>query len=77
MKNADLIKKLQEFPLDMEVCIFDIELNEEHASEEPSSEGVYPKISVYEMYDKGELTSLQCEFPEMKNFIAIQFDTTD
>jgi len=75
MKAAKLIKKLQEFPLDMEVCIFDIALNEKHASEEPSSEGVYLKISVYEMYDEGELVSLQCEFPNLNNFIALQFET--
>lgn len=74
MKNADLIKKLQEFPLDMEVCIFDIAINEQFASEEPNTNGVYQEISIYKMYEDAELKELKQELPTLKNFIALQFE---
>jgi hypothetical protein len=75
MKNENLIKLLQQFPLDMEVCIFDVKKNEESASDEPTSEGVYKSIGVYQVHTDEELKELQEEFPETKNFIALEFNS--
>lgn len=75
MKNEQLIKQLQKFPLDMEVCIFDTKKNEEDASDEPSSSGVYKSIGVFQVHTEKELKELQEEFPETQNFIALEFDS--
>jgi len=73
MKNKDLIAKLQELPLDMEVCIFDFNASLNYASEEPSAAGVYQNISVYQMFPDKEMKALLNEYAELNNFIAIEF----
>jgi hypothetical protein len=75
MKNEQLIKQLQKFPLDVEVCIFDTKKNEEDASDEPSSSGVYKSIGVFQVHTEEELKELQEVFPETQNFIALEFDS--
>ena len=64
MKNKELIKKLQQFPNDLEVCIFDWKKSVHNASEEPSSEGIEPEFNVEEM-------------KEGTPFIALSFSNSD
>ncbi len=46
MKKEELIKKLQELPDGIEVCIFDWKLSAQEADGEPSSTGIYPKFDI-------------------------------
>jgi hypothetical protein len=75
MKNENLIKQLQKFPLDMEVCIFDAKKSSEDGSDEPSSSGIYKSIGVYQVHTKNQLKEIQKEFQEVKNFIALEFNS--
>lgn len=63
MKKSDLIKQLNEIPGDPEVCVFDVNLSEMRASEEPSSEGVFKDFSV----------ELMPMYNEDKEFVVLEF----
>lgn len=68
MKNKELIEKLQQFPLEMEVSVLNIKEAFENANgdEEGSSAGFYGVNSVATEYGIGEV----------KEFIAIYIGTT-
>lgn len=52
MKVGDLIQRLQDFPQDMEVCIFDDEENFFTDNGKGSYYGIYPVFSVHNFSDK-------------------------
>jgi len=73
MKNKDLIKRLQKLPEDLEVCIFDIDLNADNATDEPTSEGIYSDFEVGKVMTEKELKSVQKDYPKTKNWIALTY----
>lgn len=66
MKNSELIKKLQQLPLDMEVCITDWRKNIHHADDEPQGHGIEPDFNI-------ELVEESVNTP----FIALSFKNDD
>lgn len=75
MKNEDLIRQLSDFAMEMEVCILDTVVNEKYASDEPCSAGVHRAFNVYKVHTDDELEELKDEFPNVNNFIALEFDS--
>lgn len=77
MKNSKLIKLLQTFPANMDVCILNLKKNEFHACAEPSSEGIHDEFEIHVMNSNDELKEIKKEFPNAKNFIALSFTERD
>jgi hypothetical protein len=73
MKNYELIEKLQQFPQDMDVCIYDEVANEEEADEEGTGIGVEEMFNVCILYKDEELKVIRENRPYAKNFIALSF----
>lgn len=46
MKREELIKKLQLLPEGIEVCIFDVRLNESEATGDPCGTGIYKDFDI-------------------------------
>ena len=77
MKNKDLIEKLKQFPMDMEVCIFDGRKSIE-AGDDSSNVGIHPDFEVYiEMSDDELIQIREDEGEHVNNWIALEFDSEE
>lgn len=65
MKAKELIKELQKYAPDTEVCIYDVRKSIHNANDEPSSVGIEPNFTVY--YEKDTNTP----------FIGLEFENDD
>jgi len=65
MKNSELIKKLQEFPSDMEVAIFDHRQNLFNHDDDGSGIGIHTEFKVW------------APKADPEKFIALTFDNSD
>jgi len=79
MTVKELITELSKYPENEDVCIFDWRKNLHHASEEPSSEGVYSDIKTERVaLDREEIEYTKDVYgTEPKPWIAITFENDD
>lgn len=78
MKVSELIKKLQEFPKDMDVRIFDWKKNLSEDCGEGSSSGIYElKVEKYDLSDLDLMTLKEAHGRTFKPFVQLTFDSED
>jgi len=80
MKNSELIAKLQEYPADMEVAVFDWQQNGYDDTGDGSLVGIHPDFEIDRVNSDDEIEAfkeLYPDEPQLKPWIALLFVNHD